>query len=424
MARIIPDYSGRTNFSASVHNNWNRILLSQFHRAAGDFTPFSKLDPEEYTYSGSTETAWQGYILYTGLTNTFRYDFTNNNTNSVTRIKVDGTTVKSATGTATDGAGTVTLSGLTPNTVYPVTVEGEHTGGGGGVIVDWLGLSHTPTYTAPPTFTTAFTVSGLADIAAGIAQIEDLLDFPNATFPFEQTTVTHVNDNYDVRWQGTFYYRHDKLFYRADNSEEKGEFVVAVNGTEVVNDQTNGTATGTVDISSLGLTIGNRYDITAGVKRHDSASSEELTIGIQYLAFRSALTQTAPTLWAEGDTLDDDNVDQDFNWQRDVINRIHPGASSPDVPFIYEQPAIKTPVGGSLETDPKFYSRRLKPYLKYVYDGDDTPEVFDISGTSLADLSSSSGVQSYDLETNLVELPPGLLYHVDDVSTAQEADFA
>lgn len=418
----LPDYTGRTFFSAAVQNEWSRTLLQYFARAAAPVIPFqTRISPYSIP-SGTYTTAWIGYVLYTGDTDIFRYDYAHIGAGGESQILFDGVQIHAGTGAG--ASGTVDLSGigglsLVAGTVYEVQLQSRLSSGSPETDIYWLGLDHDPSYTTPPTLSNGgtYTAANATAVRDGINEIGEAVAMPIGSFGYEETEADHSDDNEDTRWRGYIVHSHNTLRYRlttaSDHPEGKMRWKIYVNSVEVATDTTQGTFEATADLTALGLTRGTRYEVIVTVRRTGTTSTVHINCDTWLLAEESGNTPASVNIWSHGDT---DISAGNLNWYRDTINKIHPGAASPDTPIYYRQPAIK--VTGSN----KYYLRHVRRYLRYRYDGAGTPEVEYGSGLALSvALSATSGNQSYDL-LRITGLALGQYYRVDDVDYAQEAD--
>lgn len=425
---MVQNYSGITFFGASRHTEWVDELGNLFGIASQAVAPFSK-NRDWYAYGASTSTAWEGHFVFTGRTQTLTYTIEDNNTEGLTELVVNGTVVESWNGVSGSHNGTEDLTslGLTIGQAYNVTVRGRKLASNdASVKIHWLGFEHTPSYTSPPTFvaTDELTYAKMEDIVDGINEIKECESMPPYTFPYhEHSAGLNSATPVDV-YIGNMYHTHDKLRYRVFNDSStstKGEAVFYINGVEVGTERGQDYADGTIDISGQSLTRGTKYEVKVAMRRYDSSTTENVTIGVYELVqVNDSIGIPAPPSWSAGDLVDD-HTEQ--NWFATMIDRMHPNVTTEPsnyVPLFYAQPVVKVSPEG------KWQWTRCAPTLHYKYDGDvsGTPEIFDDKGgvgTSIASLSTGNELQTYAIDTQIPAHYVGKIASGDDMDYCQES---
>lgn len=415
---IIPSYTGRNFFSASIQNEWTNLLL-EYYGLSQHIQPAFVHGEDVFNYPGTGTDQWTGYFFYTGITDTFRYAFTNGGGSATTEIYINDIEIARETtnGLHEDTVDLSTVVGLTltANTVYQIRVWGENRGATATGEIHWLGLEYDPTYTAPPTFTngSTYTIANSDDIRDGIIEIQDIVEMPVTGFGMEESEADHSNDDEQTRWIGSIIYTHDTLFYRMVIDSSTGgnlRWHIYVNGTEAATDTTDGTIEDTADLSSLSLTAGTRYKVEITINRVGTGSTVNLDLDVEMIGLESTDNPPTVTIWSHGDqTVGATGL----NKYATLINDIHPGASSPDMPFYWRQPVVRVP------STNKFRIRKLRRYLRYRWDGNQAPEL--TYGSNTTTLTSATGNQRYDLKQES-SLSRGQWYEVDDVDYCQETD--
>ena len=409
-------YTGRKYFSASLSNQYTDHLLVAYDYAVAPRVAFCTTDAV-WGSSNGTEMTWAGYILYAGDTTSFRYSYVSNGT---TTIYINNVNVHSNTGTQ---AGTVTLSGLTANNVYPVRVDSNASS----LNLKWLGLSRTINYTAPPTFVSGnvLTAANMNTIRTCLAELEQSTVAPQSANVFQKQGDPGAGRGVGVTnsitvWRGFFYHTHDTLRYRyrygVNTKTVTGSVYYAGN---LVGGSSNATldktVSGTIDLSGEGLSVGTLYECIVKVGRSGTANELAAFMWLFEISEASNLAVTPPPVWAHGGM----NITAaNLNRYSTIINAIHPAAASPTAPLYYEEPAVKTPTGL------RFYLQHRKKWLRYIpYANGKTCELsYGPNLKSEVDLpSATQTAQSYDL-SQLPNLAPGDFYWLDDCIYAQEYD--
>lgn len=416
---MFSDYTGHTYLSSSKYEAWVKDLSMLFSLASRPIAPFSKL-LEWFEYDHLViQNAWRGLFVYTGVSNILSYTIEDENTNGLTELVVNGSVVASWDGISGAHNGTVTLAGLSAGSAYEVIVRGQDTSGNNGasVQVHWLGITNTVTYTVPPTFANASTVSytDLSDLVDCMNEIAANRMIPSATFPYHQETNGHPNDTPIDIWIGNIVHTHNTLKYRIFNdsgSSDKIEMVFYINGIEVGTERGQDRAEGSINITAQGLTLGSKYEIKVAARRYDSASIETSITGIIWLVEENTLESIPDqTILSRDEVFNDADL---LNWFSDVSKSIHPLSPTKTVPMFYESPIVKVSPQG------KWYWRRSKNNLYYKHDGSEgTVELLDKDGNSL-DTLSSGDIQIYDFGNSLPNHYIGLEIQGDDADYMQE----
>lgn len=429
----LPDFTNRQYISAGVLNEWQRQLLNGCAWCAAPVGTFAMLPGGAYSEQndGTPVTVWSGNILYTGASDTFDYLIyliANSGTNTANAV-IYVNSVAVATIDDTTGhwqSGSVTLSGLTDNTVYTVEVKATRSGTSSTVNltvdVHWLGISFAPTYTALTTWSTGNTVSitNIHKIRTNIlALMSGAPAMPVAPTVVEFAADTPSTDDPINVWRGYIKHTHNRLRVRftgrADNG--KGEVKVYYNGTLAHTfTQTNGETTqdkADIDLSGLGLTVGTRYAIVVSMNRAGTSATDiYMECRVILVEENSTYEPTATTPFVMGDTL----AAADLNLYNTNINRFHPGAASPDAPGYYDQPAVR------IGDDNRYTIQHRRGWLRYDYSGAGTPEITSFD-ESAPEASLPTDANSY-LLANAIGLGMGSYYTIDDCDYAQESDYA
>lgn len=417
----LPAVLNRKYFSASIMNEYSRSLLTSFAWAVAPRAPFAGL------FGANSGTGiWTGFILYTGDTDTFRYRL-NHTTSGTSTIKMNGSTIATPSGTGIQ-AGTVSIAGLglTPGTVYSVTLDAT-----GQCDPQWLGLSKTPSYTAPPTFSSGavLTAAQLNTLRSGLGELEQAWAMPHtpnilgrrgAPGPGNGST---LDGSELVVWRGWFYHAHNTLRYRfrhgINNKTVHTKIYYNSVGVLDTGDTTHDiTRAGTVALS--GLTAGTIYECKVTLYRSGTSNSLRGFCWVYEMGEESSGSATPPPVWAHGGT----NVTHtNLNRYGTIINAIHPGAASPSAPLYYEQPALKTE-----GTSYRYYIQHRRKWLRYrvrIVPSGKTPEME--YGPNLEykyALDNSVGNHSFDLTTLPRGMGLGQYYVLEDSEFACEYDTA
>lgn len=426
----LPEFTNRQYASASVLNTWMKELLYQHAFFNGGNGPFAMREVSGYgaANDGTKVSIWSGHILYTGDTATFRYSLylmANGGVNTGNAdVLVNG--VVAATVDDTAGhliTGSVTLSGLTGGTVYPVEVRAWRSGTSSSVTlladVYWLGLVHTPTYTAMTTWTAGNTVSAaqLGAIRSNLVALQTCVNMPIAPTPEAEGSreFDDLNTSLTV-WRGRLYRRCATLRVMVDAwaDEGKGAWEIKINGVVVYNEQVTGaeqTYTADLTLSSY-VSVGSEYQVDVTINRSGTVADD--IVGycrVKQVREYSSAAATAVTPLSHGDTL----THTALNLYKTMIDQYHPGAASPTFPAYYQQPAVYSCAAN------KYHLQNLRPYLRYAYDGNGgTPEIEPYSG---GNISLPTTDTCYVL-ANATGLVYGGWYAVDDCDYAQEANNA
>lgn len=388
-------YTNRTLYSASVHNNWLRSAAKDYKLASANRACFNGSAKD---YGADTY-----YLYYTGDTNTVHYVISG----GPVTFTINGVLYSPST-----GDGTFTVSGLTANTVYEVTVDRS---GDSYAKVLWLAFQVSITSTSPPTFTDATipTAANFSDMYSSLAEAEiaqDILSLPHA-FSWLDT----LPDYRDV-WHGGFIAGQDTLTFNATiNGLDSGSmdieaFVAGSSVWGAINYTTNQTIEIDIDLSALSLTSGDVTELQIRAK-HNASDSSRLHLNWMYT--HDDTTLPSPTAeFSRGDTV----AAAGLNFMTNALVYAHPISGT--TPMIRELPAMRSVnLDDSINTD--FY--RIKhtfQFLRYeAFAGSETPQIIYNGGN--IDLSTDTGTQVYDL-TNLSDLAMGELYQVTNCKFAIE----
>lgn len=429
----LPTFTNRQYISAGVLNEWQRQLLNGCAWCASPVGAFAMLPDGAYseTNDGTEVTVWDGNLLYTGTSDTLEYliyMIANGGTNTANAyVYVNNVLVLSIDDdTGHWQSGSVTLSGLTANTVYPMRIKAARSGTASAVNltvdVHWLGLSFAPTYTALTTWAAgnAVSITNIHKIRTNIlALLSGAPSMPVAPTVVESASDTPSTSDPINVWRGYIKHTHNRLRVRftglANNG--KGEVKVYYNGTLVHTfTQTNDESTqdkADIDLSGLGLTRGTRYPIVVSMNRAGTSATDiYMECRVILVEENSTYEPTATTPFAMGDTLSH----TDLNLFNTNINRFHPGAASPDAPGYYDQPAVR------IGDDRRYTIQHRRGWLRYDYSGSGSPEItaFD---ESAAEATLPTDGNEY-LLANATGLGMGSYYTIDDCAYAQEWDYA
>ena len=405
----LPDFTNRRFISASVLMTWLKEALYQHAYFAGGGGPFGKAQD---SHNGAGGDIWEGYILYTGVTDTFRYHVYTG-TSDIT-IYVNEVAVVTLTGAGGDDrAGTVTLSGLVAGRVYPVRVRAST----GTADVYWLGLSHTPAYTAMATFADGNAVTGaqLEAIRGNLLSAQAVTDMPVAPTPEAERQEEFDDDNTGFNvWRGTFRRRCNRLYikFRAWADDAKGTVDLRINGTSVYAQVASGAgeAEYTYSYDLTGLAFGEEYDARITMSR-TGTSADDIKMWVrveQVREYNTGKLPAATTPKAHGDTLT-------AAWLTNlvtIINDYHPGQSvftGGCFPAYFEQPAIYS------APSKRYHLLHQKGYLRYQKADTGTPEIEPYAGD---EVSLPTDETFYALAN--AGLIYGVWYAVDDCKFVQE----
>lgn len=424
MPIVVPDYGSRNYFSAGIMNAWTNALVQLWARSTAPNVPFSTNTGFSYTEDESVY--WTGHILYTGRTDTMRIHFeTSGSGNSNNFVYMGGVQVYAANiaaGVEVNTTVSISGNGFVPGTVYQVTFAGDRSSGAPSGDLYWIGLEYSPSYTAPPTFvnTNVLTAANLTALRDGIVEIIENGDLPNSPFGFTGDDERLEEDGEETVWRGFITHTGNNLKYSltmsAENNNGKARLFINDPGkTSAFQEWPSGTSVefATLDISSAGLTVGQRYEFIIDMKQTGTTQPRYLSCNIQYVAEEGSGSPTTPPDWAVGDT---DIGATNMNWYSDTIKAIHPGAPSPTLALIYNQPAIQ------ISEKFRFTLRRMRDILRYIWRDDTTgtPEIdYEIGKVGMP---SKAGNQSYQL-TSIADMGLGQYYSVDDVQYVTEYDY-
>lgn len=426
MTVIMPTFIVGQPFSASQMNDLSRYLRTVKAISDSIRVPFRQIavggtgyiqhayNRLDYQISGGTATITIGSNVMTGLT----------------------------------GSGTETMTGLTAGQVYAVTTSGTGT-------IEYLAERLVPSYTTPPTFvdSTILTAANLNNLADSTDDLINLANAnPQASFAYvrnDDTSWNREDDTIISIWTGWLRYTGDDADFRISHdaqsvltSSMKSVFELYVNGTRIVRRLVNDPVpsgwtitsygggahhpggqrsgehvTGTADLSSLSLTVGNIYKWEIKQEGTGTSKSMDLQMRVYWLGqARSGASWTDLPSWSEGGV----NISAArLNLYRDAINDLHPSAASPSSPMYFDE-VVNFVHGASSK---RFLMRRSK-YLVYRWSGSGRPEIF-ISPLGLEagerrGLRAETGTQWVDLDQ--IGMRYGDRYYTDDIDVAFEVD--
>jgi hypothetical protein len=423
----LPSVTNRQYFSATLMNAYSESLLTSYAWAIAPRAPFSGLRE-----AASGTNIWTGFVLYTGDTDTFRYRL-NHTSSGISTIKINGSTIATPSGSGVL-AGTVSISGLglTAGTVYSVTLSSTAT-----CDPQWLGLSKTINYTAPPTFSNGATLTAaqINTLRTGLSELETAWAMPHTPNILARLGSPGAGNGYQVDpggtsptvFRGFFYHTHNTLRYRIRHGTSVKKVLskiyvnnVDITGTDLRHATTDYTATGTYDLSGLGLTLGNFYEIETTVNVSGTSDNARVFQWMYQLTQESGASVTPPPVWAHGGT----NVTHtNLNRYSTIIDAIHPGSASKNAPLFYEQPALQLDTTGY-----RYYIQHRRKWLRYRIRTDVAGKTAEIYyGPNLASryaLDSSSGNHSFDMSSLPRGMGRGQYYLIEDVEFSCETDTA
>jgi hypothetical protein len=414
----LPQYTGRKYFSASLSNEYTRSLLTSYAWAVSPRPIFSGLRSAQ-----TGNNIWTGYILYTGDTDSFRYRL-NHTVAGTTTIKVNGSGIASVNGSGVKaGAATTAGLGLTPGEVYSVVLDTDAT-----CDPQWLGYSHTISYTSPPSFSNGnvLTAAQMNTLRTCLGQLESARDMPWSPNVLARRGAPGHSNGYEtdtavVNFRGFVWHTHDTLRYRIRHGTEQKKVISKIyvdgndiTGTDLREGTFDNTVAGTYDISGLGLSRGSVYEIYTTVDRSGTSNSLRVFQWLFQLSEEAAADATPPPVWAHGGT----NVSAtNMNRYGTIIDDIHPAAAAPTKPLYWEQPAVRTDPTGY-----RYYVQHRRKWLRYRVRSDvggKTTELYYGPNLNLRyALPSDAGNQSFDLSSLKIGL--GQYFYIEDCEFCTE----
>ncbi len=411
----LPTFANRNFFSPSAMNRLSDALLEGFGWSVSPVFPF-----QSTLVVGTGASLWTGYILHTS--NTFRYRYTQTGAGTTT-VVMGGITILTRTATGLNSnTFSIAAHGFTLGTVYTVVLN---TTAATSVDVHWLGESVTPSYTTPPAFANGnvLTPANLTTLRSGIAEVQSCVEMPTASFGWAKRGDPGAGNGEGCDgtgesltvWRGSIYHTHNTLRYwfRHGAGVKKvltNIYVNAVLEASVEEATHDHVVSSTAALT--GLTPGTIYPMYVTVELNGTTARDRVFCHLFSLSEESGNTCTPPPVWAHGGT----NISEtNLNRYSTIINAIHPGSAAPTSPLYYEQPCIKT-----LNTKAVIQHRRR--WLRYVWDGSGTPELFYGPNQAFrANLPSGAGNLRYDMD-QVPNLVIGSYFLIDDVYYAQESD--
>lgn len=402
------DYSSRAIYSASVHNNWQRSAFRSYAFALSDNPVIRGMDGGE---------TYDGYLYYTGDTDTVFFKKTGG------AITI---TINSVGYSPSGDEGTFTVSGLTAGTVYAVSISGATT-------LVMLSFKHSVSSTSTPTFTasTVLTSAKLDDLHDALDESETAADILRVGFSFDRLSKTTATSGYEYTfWYGGLVYGGDTLGYTLEvggNDGVDNTLTCYVNGTAVLTQtypiapDTN-TCSGcewgyeysdTIDLSSLGLTAGNVYEVK-WTEKQTTGGYTDITARMNKMVTYDTPTVLPDTEKSRGSSVDSASL----TTMADTVDVAHPNYGA--IPLSLHLPAMFSSNIGDESWTPTdyYYIRHSRSFLRYEPHGSGgDPEIIYSGGT--ISLETSEEEHTYDLY-NISDMVMGEYYKVTNCKYAIE----
>jgi len=390
--------ANRTLYSASVQRNWTQTAYNAYNLANARRAIFNGLAQDYGDYPTVSY-----YLYYTGETNTIHYI----STGSIDFV-INGVTYSVGT-----GDNTFTVSGLTPHTVYTVTV----TRSSSTTKLLWLAFLPASTNTTFPIFTdgTIPTRANFDDAFQSLSEVQAAADILSPTHPL--SWLNTLNGDWRDAWRGGFIAGHDTLIIKYQVTGTGSlDFEVFVAGVSVAyhGRSGGGERTETIDLTGLGLTPGQiiEFQIRA---MGTGGDSQFHTLNLYTYTTPAVPLSPDPEITA-GDVVSQSQLRRIKN----AVDYAHPANGSVPLPLEFPALRIVSQTDDSWTLTDFYYIRHRNRYLRYrtyTTTGTGTPQLI-YSGDTV-DLTNTGNDEILDLET-IGDLVIGEYYQVTNCKFAFE----